>query len=88
MTGKVREGTATSPSHWKLAMMVDAWRKCRGGEGLLVVHGISAQGDGRGVAVERDGGGVLGSLSRECQLRAERGCGGASRWALCVDNTV
>lgn len=25
---------------------------------------------------------------RECQLRAERGCGGASRWALCVDNTV
>lgn len=25
---------------------------------------------------------------RECQLRAEWDCGGASRWALCVDNTV
>lgn len=25
---------------------------------------------------------------RECQLWAEWDCGGASRWALCVDNTV
>lgn len=32
-------------------------------------------------------GGGLGEF-RECQLRAELGCGGASRWTLCVDNTV
>lgn len=31
--------------------------------------------------------GGLGEF-RECQLRAELGCGGASRWTLCVDNTV
>lgn len=58
-----------------------------GGEVLwwVVVYGISAQGVGRGVAEEMEGG---VREFRECQLRAERGCGGASRWALCVDNTV
>lgn len=77
-----------------LAVLVDAWRKCVcvcvwGGLWWVVVYGISAQGVGRGVAEERVGGGDGGVREfRECQLRAERGCGGASRWALCVDNTV
>lgn len=31
--------------------------------------------------------GELGEFG-ECQLRAEWGCGGASRWVLCADNTV
>lgn len=48
--------------------------------------GISAHGVGGGVAGESYWGG--GGEFRECQLRAERGCGGASRRALCEDNTV
>lgn len=69
-----------------VVLLVDAWRKW-GVEVLqwVVVYGISDQGVGGGVAGGRGGG--LGEF-RECQLRAELGCGGVSRWTLCVDNTV
>lgn len=88
-----REARATNqyPGHLKL------WVGCRGAVGgcleevgvevlqWVVVYGISDQGVGGGVAGGRGGG--LGEF-RECQLRAELGCGGVSRWTLCVDNTV
>lgn len=67
-----------------VVLLLDAWRKGKGGL-------RSCGGWCMGFQVRVLAEGWLegeGREFRECQLWAEWDCGGASRWALCVDNTV